>query len=192
MADILHRQGCVTQNNFDNWIRMLQIKFCFFVLGFQKGIVSNSVKKMHILFELIYLHIWQAAHCTLHTGQCTLCTAPALANSLESERLQFIRHIEHGILHTTFYIFCFIITLHAVCSLCICSPNCTDGCILAAIRAAGQCSDSHSTAARWAGHWDIRTKLTAVTPTVIIYSNSKLSHILSAGTDTINNDSHCQ
>ena len=32
-----------------------------------------------ILFQLLNLHLWQAAHCTQHTAQCTLGTEPALA-----------------------------------------------------------------------------------------------------------------
>ena len=53
------------------------------------------------MFQLLNLHLWQAAHCTLHTAQFTLRTAPAPENSPESERVYFILHIEHCTMHTT-------------------------------------------------------------------------------------------
>ena len=37
----LHPEGGVTQNDFDNWNRMSQIKTLFSYLGFSKRIVSN-------------------------------------------------------------------------------------------------------------------------------------------------------
>ena len=54
------------------------------------------------MFQLINLHTWQAANCTLHTAQCILRTAPEPANAPESEHVHIILHIEHCTLHTKF------------------------------------------------------------------------------------------
>ena len=47
LADILHPEGGVTQNDFENSISLSQIKILFLHLGFQKRIVSNRPKKIH-------------------------------------------------------------------------------------------------------------------------------------------------
>ena len=44
-----------------------------------------------------------SSHCTLHTAQCTLQTAPAPANARECEHVHFILNIEHSKLHTCLY-----------------------------------------------------------------------------------------
>ena len=47
LADILHPEGGVTQNDFENSISLSQIKILFLHLGFRKRIVSNRLKKIH-------------------------------------------------------------------------------------------------------------------------------------------------
>ena len=87
-----------------------QIKIKFLFLGFNKRIVLGGLKRntlkllvfkkvifkikfnLIFLFQLLNLHLW-------HTAQCTLRTAPAPANDPESEHLHFILHIKHCTLH---------------------------------------------------------------------------------------------
>ena len=45
LEDILQPEGGVIQNDYENWIRISQIKILFLILGFQKRIVSNQFKK---------------------------------------------------------------------------------------------------------------------------------------------------
>ena len=61
----------------------------------------SQIKILFILFQTLNLHLWQAAHYTLHTAQCTLRTAPAPANAPESEHVHFILHIENCTLRNT-------------------------------------------------------------------------------------------
>ena len=65
-----------------------------------------------ILFQLLNLHLWQAAHCTLHTAQRTLHTVPANANWPESAPLHFI--IQINTVHCMPYIYtkCAYSSLH--------------------------------------------------------------------------------
>ena len=70
-------------------------------LDFWKVISEDKILIWLKLFQLLYLHLWQTAHCTLHAAQCTLRTAPAPANAPEYKHIHFILHIEHCTLHTT-------------------------------------------------------------------------------------------
>ena len=60
-----------------------------------------------ILFQLLNLHLWQAAHCTLHTAHYKLRPVPAPANAHETASIHFILHIEHFALHTI-HLFCML------------------------------------------------------------------------------------
>ena len=47
LADILHPEASVTQNDFESWISLSQVKTFFLLLGFQKCMVSNCCNKIH-------------------------------------------------------------------------------------------------------------------------------------------------
>ena len=52
-----------------------------------------------MMFQLLTLHLWQAAHCTLHSAHCTLHTAPAPANAPASAPVHLILLIVKCTLH---------------------------------------------------------------------------------------------
>ena len=60
-----------------------------------------------------------SAHCTLHTAQCTLRTAPAPANAPESEHVHFILLIENCTLHNT-DLYCILETYTVKINICLC------------------------------------------------------------------------
>ena len=69
---------------------------------------------------MLNFHLWQEAHCTLHTAQCTLCTVPAPANAPETASVHFILHIEHFALHAIhlycmLHIYDFTLKHHKIC-----------------------------------------------------------------------------
>ena len=75
-----------------------------------------------ILFQLLNLHLWQAAHCTLTTAQCTLRSAPSTANAPEYEHVHFILHNEHCTLHTK-CLYCILQIYHFILQsskICLC------------------------------------------------------------------------
>ena len=63
--------------------------------------VYLKIELWNIVFQLLNLHLWQAAYCTLHTAQHTVCTAPKPENTPESQHVRFILQIENCTLHTT-------------------------------------------------------------------------------------------
>ena len=118
MEDILHPEVVVTQNNLENWIRMCQVKNWFLLLCFQKSIVSCCIIKKFLMEIFLNLtnpvstaNSSSLAASTLHTAHCKLRTAPAPANTLESEHVNFIQHIEHCRLHTTWF-YCILKMYH--------------------------------------------------------------------------------
>ena len=63
------------------------------------------------LFQLLNFHLWQAAHCTLHTAQFTLRTVPAPENAPKTSSVHLILTIEHFALHTIHF-YCMLQIYH--------------------------------------------------------------------------------
>ena len=64
-----------------------------------------------VLFQLVSLHIWQSGHCTLHTVQCALRTAPAYAHESEHVHSYYRLNTVHCTPHV-YTAFCKCISSH--------------------------------------------------------------------------------
>ena len=67
----------LSKNNSLNLCRKYTIALFFF----GEVILTDEILFSLILFQLLNLHLWQPANCTLNTAQCTLHTAPEPSNA---------------------------------------------------------------------------------------------------------------
>ena len=96
----------LSKTNCPNPSKNYTLRLCYW-----GAILKDKILILVIVIHWLNFHLWQAAHCTLHTSMCTLRTVPTSANSTETTSEHFILHIEHFALHVI-HLYCMLHIYH--------------------------------------------------------------------------------